>query len=126
MIQPVPAANRSIEISSPRLHCGRAANYGSTIITLLDLRVMQVPPTYQCTCLCRIQMDSRSPAKGCTGIDVILFSMCTGIEMPFTLKDAFENTFCSNFQIIFQKIFCKEKELPEKAAPFTYYVVVVT
>jgi len=32
MPQALPAANRSIEISSSRLHCGRTANYGSLII----------------------------------------------------------------------------------------------
>lgn len=30
----MPVANRSIEISSPRLHYGRAAFYGSTIVPL--------------------------------------------------------------------------------------------
>ena len=32
MLSAQPAANRSIEISSPRLHGGRAASYGSTIV----------------------------------------------------------------------------------------------
>lgn len=50
---PMPAANRSIEISSPRLHYGRAAFYGSTIVPLLHRRVMQVPPAYQCSCSCQ-------------------------------------------------------------------------
>ena len=43
---------RSIEISSPRLHSGRAACYGSTIVPLLRYRVMQEPPAYQCSWIC--------------------------------------------------------------------------
>lgn len=50
---PVPVASRSIEVSSPRLHYGRAAFYGSTIVPLPHHRVMQVPPTYQCSCSCQ-------------------------------------------------------------------------
>ena len=48
----MPAANRSIEISSPRLHYGRAAYYRSTIIPLPCHRVIWEPPIYQCAWFC--------------------------------------------------------------------------
>ena len=48
----MPAANRSIEISSPRLHYGRAAYYRSTIIPLPYHRVIREPPIYQCAWFC--------------------------------------------------------------------------
>lgn len=44
---------RLIDLFSPRLHHGRAAFYGSTIVPLLLLRVMQMPPAYQCSWICR-------------------------------------------------------------------------
>jgi len=49
-----------------------------------------------------------------------------GIEMPFTLKDAFKKRFCSNFEKFLQKNFTQKRSCPKKAAPFAYYVVDVT
>lgn len=60
----MPVANRSIEISSPRLHCGRAAFYRSIIIPLARLRVMEVPLPYQCSWFC---LPDRRIAARCQG-----------------------------------------------------------
>lgn len=60
----MPAANRSIEISSPRLHCGRAAFYRSIIIPLACLCVMEVPLPYQCSWFC---LPDRRIAARCQG-----------------------------------------------------------
>ena len=60
----MPAANRSIEISSPRLHCGRAAFYRSIIIPLTCRRVMEVPLPYQCSWFC---LPDRRIAARCQG-----------------------------------------------------------
>lgn len=60
----MPAANRFIEISSPRLHCGRAAFYRSIIIPLTCLRVMEEPLPYQCSWFC---LPDRRIAARCQG-----------------------------------------------------------
>ena len=92
-------------VSSPRLHFGRAANYGSTIVPMLDRRVIQVPPVYQCSWFWAFQTDSRSSAKGCTGLDDMKFSRCTSKGMLLTHKGVLENRKINQFQKNIKKYF---------------------
>ena len=105
---PVPAANRSIEISSPRLHCGRAAFYRSTMIPLMPHRVIQVPPVYQCSLFCflrrRIAASHQRDVLGLT----ILFSSC--LKSPFIIIKAQEDTHFSRFS---KKFFHGSYSFPE-------------
>lgn len=81
-VQPVPAANRSIEISSPRLHYGRAAVYGSTIMPLRIVALHRSHPCISARVLIGGQTDSRSSTKGCTELDTMRFSRYRGHMYP--------------------------------------------
>ena len=104
--QPVPVANRSIEISSPRLHYGRAAVYGSTIVPLRIVALHGCRPYISAHVLIGRQTDSRSSAKGCTGLDGMKFSRYTAIVCLSLYKHVFNDSKSFTFQKIFQKIFC--------------------
>ena len=72
---PLPVASRSMEISSPRLHHGRAASYGSIIVPLTGLCAYECHP-YLCTHGSDpSQMDSRSLPEEIEGA-VVKFSRC--------------------------------------------------
>ena len=108
MSLPVPGANRSIEISSPRLHCGRAAVYRSTMIPLMPHRVIQVPPVYQCSLFCflcrRIAATHQRDVLGLT----IRFS--SYLKIPFIIIKAQEDTHFSRFS---KKFFHDSYSFPE-------------
>ena len=70
----MPAANRSIEISSPRLHCDRAAYYRSIIIPLACRCVMGEPLPYQCSWFCLPDRQIAARCQGNVSVEVILLS----------------------------------------------------
>lgn len=70
----MPAANRSIEISSPRLHCGRAAYYRSIIIPLTCHCVIEVPLPYQCSWFCLSDRRIAARCQGNVSVEAILLS----------------------------------------------------
>ena len=70
----MPAANRSIEISSPRLHCGRAAYYRSIIISLTCHCVMEAPLPYECSWFCLPDRRIAARCQGNVSVEAILLS----------------------------------------------------
>ena len=72
---PPPVANRSMEISSPRLHHGRAASYGSIIVPLAGQGAYGCRPYLCAHGSDHGQMDSRSRPEEIEGA-VVRFSRC--------------------------------------------------
>ena len=100
MSLPVPGANRSIEISSPRLLCGRAAVYRSTMVPLMPHRVIQVPPVYQCSLFCSLRR--RIAATHQRDVLGLTMRFSSYLKMPFISIKAQENT---HFSWISKKFF---------------------
>ena len=78
----MPAANRSIEISSPRLHCGRAAFYRSIIIPLTCRRVMEVPLPYQCSWFCLPDRRIAARCQGNVSVEAVSLSRFMAHKVP--------------------------------------------
>ena len=93
---------RLIDLFSPRLHHGRAAFYGSTIVPLLhQKRYAGAACISVLVDLSDKQMDSRSTATGCTGSELWTCQAARVIFLPLLIKSHLKHKNLTLCKILF-------------------------